>query len=319
MLTVYPDYYPLFHCAADRCEHTCCAGWEIDVDAETVQKYRALSGPLAARMESALAMEPEPHFRLGPENRCPFLNGRGLCDLILAGGEDLLCGICRDHPRYRSFLPGRTEIGVGLCCEAAAELILSRQTPITLLAEGTEEPADENAAALVSLRDALLAAARDRTMPLPARMERVLTLSGAGMPERSMARWAEFYLRLERLDAGWSDILTDLRSQGDSVDITSFLSHMQQRGHEYEQLFSYFLFRHVLSAWDDGDPAGKAAFSVLSVRILFTLGAIHFAKHGDFTFTDQREYARMYSAEIEYSQENLDAIFDALANGYGKT
>ncbi|MGM9614659.1 MAG: hypothetical protein ACI3W7_03885 [Oscillospiraceae bacterium] len=51
---------------------------------------------------------------------------------------------------------------------------------------------------------------------------------------------------------------------------------------------------------------------MLSTRLLFTLGAIHYETHGAFTPADQQELARMYSAEIEYSEDNLDALFDAL-------
>lgn len=30
-----PDYYPAFRCIAERCRHTCCAGWEIDIGGES--------------------------------------------------------------------------------------------------------------------------------------------------------------------------------------------------------------------------------------------------------------------------------------------
>ena len=30
MQYVYPDYYPKFHCLAQRCRHSCCIGWEIE-------------------------------------------------------------------------------------------------------------------------------------------------------------------------------------------------------------------------------------------------------------------------------------------------
>ena len=32
MLYTIPDYYKEFQCIADQCEHSCCIGWEIDVD-----------------------------------------------------------------------------------------------------------------------------------------------------------------------------------------------------------------------------------------------------------------------------------------------
>ena len=133
-----------------------------------------------------------------------------------------------------------------------------------------------------------------------------------------MAEWAAFYLGLERLDERWTARLERLREQGDLVDIIHFRGAMADRAAEYEQLFVYFLYRHLLTAYDDGDIAGKAAFAVLSTRLLFTLGALHFEERGTFTLADQVESARAYSAEIEYSEENLHALFDALTSDYGQ-
>ena len=66
-------------------------------------------------------------------------------------------------------------------------------------------------------------------------------------------------------------------------------------------------------ALDDGDAGGKAAFAVLSVRLLFALGALRCLLRGAFTAEDQLELCRLYSAEVEYSDDNLDALYDALA------
>lgn len=314
MLIVYPDYYPRFQCLADRCRHTCCAGWEIDIDADTRERYRSVSGEIGARLAAAVDDSEEPaRFRLAGDERCPFLNRQNLCDIILAAGNDsLLCQICRDHPRFRSFLPGRVEVGVGLCCEAAAALVLSQTAPVRLLTEGHEPPEEAEAAALLTLRDTLFAAARDRSRPLEARMEHILALCGAELPPYTMADCADFYQHLERLDETWTELLIGLKNRGDSVDIISFRRYLNGREHEYEQLLVYFLYRHFLKAYDDGDVTGKAAFAVLSTRLLFTLGAIHYEIHGAFTPADQQELARMYSAEIEYSEDNLDALFDEL-------
>ena len=117
MLLVYPDYYPAFRCIADRCRHTCCAGWEIDIDPDARAAYGRVTGLLRDKLRRAVRDDPTPHFVLAVGERCPFLTDENLCELILSrGDESLLCRICRDHPRWRSFLPGRTEIGVGLCC-----------------------------------------------------------------------------------------------------------------------------------------------------------------------------------------------------------
>ena len=82
---------------------------------------------------------------------------------------------------------------------------------------------------------------------------------------------------------------------------------MTGRETEYEQLLVYFLYRHFLTAYEDGDPGGKAAFAVLSTRLLRRLGALRWQRTGQFSLEDQAEYARLYSSEVEYSQENLDA------------
>ena len=87
---------------------------------------------------------------------------------------------------------------------------------------------------------------------------------------------------------------------------------MKTRETEYEQLLAYFLYRHVPEALDDGDVSSKAAFAVASVRLLFALGALHFLLHGDFTVEDQIALCRLYSAEVEYSDDNMEALFDAL-------
>ena len=126
MQHTYPDYYPQFSCIAGRCRHNCCIGWEIDVDEDTLASYRRIGGEMGKRLCASISGDGDaPHFLLGAHERCPFLNEKNLCDLILYGGEDMLCQICRDHPRYRSFFSERTEIGVGLCCEEAARLILT--------------------------------------------------------------------------------------------------------------------------------------------------------------------------------------------------
>ena len=39
-----PEYYPEFRCSASRCDHTCCAGWEIDIDGESLARYERLVG-----------------------------------------------------------------------------------------------------------------------------------------------------------------------------------------------------------------------------------------------------------------------------------
>ena len=141
MIVYAPDYYSRFHCIADRCRHTCCEGWEIDIDPVTLNMYGAVDGPLGEKLKRSIFLDPEPHFVLCPGERCPFLTDTNLCELILEKGEGMLCQICRDHPRFTETCGALRETGVGLCCPEAARLLFTRWDPLTFLVEETEEAA----------------------------------------------------------------------------------------------------------------------------------------------------------------------------------
>ncbi|MBR3763552.1 MAG: flagellin lysine-N-methylase [Clostridia bacterium] len=300
MKLIVPDYHPDFHCIADRCRHSCCIGWEIDIDPATREKYRLIPGDFGARLNAAIQDGNEVStFRLGEGERCPMLNRNGLCDLITELGEGSLCQICADHPRFRSFFPGRTELGLGLCCEEAARLILTREKPMKLIVledDGTETPMDEEDECLLAIHDTLICTLQE-DMPLQERLDELLLLGGLTIPEQN---WTEVYRGLERLDSAWDAAL-------DSLDNAA-----PQPPAELENAFvrfcEYMLYRHLPGAMEDEDIPGRVAFCVLSTRVLMALCD---AKPG-CTMEDCIEFARMYSAEIEYSEENISALLDAL-------
>lgn len=143
MKIIAPDYYNEFTCIADKCKHTCCQGWEVDIDEDSLERFNDIPD-ICEKIE----FEETPHFKLLDEERCPFLNEDNLCNMILTHGEDILCQICTDHPRYRNYWEDRTEIGLGLVCEEAGRLILGRDTPMELVElsdDGSfiEQPEDE--------------------------------------------------------------------------------------------------------------------------------------------------------------------------------
>ena len=83
-MIVYPNYYPEFQCIASRCRHSCCIGWEIDIDPETAEYYAEIEGKLGEKLRANIAGGEEAHFCLGAEERCPFLTGENLCESIRA-------------------------------------------------------------------------------------------------------------------------------------------------------------------------------------------------------------------------------------------
>lgn len=172
-MIVKPSYCGSFQCIASRCRDNCCIGWEIDIDEETDQFYRNVKGDFGKRLEDGISREGTPHFRLrGEKERCAFLNDDNLCDIFIHLGEEHLCGICREHPRFYEWyeeipgLPDWTETGLGLCCEEAARLFVSESGPLRLTAEwesgdereqwekAVKHPQTEEAAYLTSILSA---------------------------------------------------------------------------------------------------------------------------------------------------------------------
>lgn len=305
MKTIVPDYYPRFQCIADRCQHSCCIGWEIDIDEETLVRYQAVDGEMGQRLKSHIDTSDDcPHFILGEGERCPFLNGQNLCDLIVDLGEDSLCQICADHPRFCNDFSDRRELGLGLCCEAAAALIVTNPDPIrliTLADDGLDTPADAEEQYLTDVRNQAISIVQDREFSVAERMEHLAAFFDFPVPEYPQ-KWAEIFLDFERLDEAWTTLLHSLEAPVPDCTFPELET-------AWEQLLVYFLFRHLPAAYNDGDVESKLAFAVLSVKLLQWLCAAN--NRGDLE--SLLEYARMYSAEIEYSDENLDILFDCLS------
>ena len=155
MKRIQPRFYRDFHCIASRCTDSCCIGWEIDVDEESLEAYDAATGEFGEKLRANIARgEESAHFVLGVRERCPFLNERNLCEIYIRLGEECLCEICREHPRFYAGDGGVTLAGQGLVCEEAARLWL--ETPLQLVAEDDgEEPEDWASAELAALTAAL--------------------------------------------------------------------------------------------------------------------------------------------------------------------
>jgi len=303
-----PDYYKDFHCIAKSCRHNCCIGWEIDIDPDKFCFYNSVSGPFGDRLRKNISMEDTPHFILDKKERCPFLNSDNLCDIILTLGEEQLCEICAEHPRFHNYLPDRLESGLGLCCEEAGRLILSKNDPVCLISDSPDNESDE----LILLRDEAMTLLQDRKLTISARLDAMLTLCNASLPERTIEDWCSFLLSLERLDDKWTDLLNMLQKEWHNVDIPGFNVYMNSRMTEYEQFTVYLLYRHFCQAESPEDLCSRAAFVSWGFYLMFSLGAVLWTKNGKFSFDDQVELARLFSSELEYSEENMALLLNEL-------
>ena len=307
-----PDYYPDFACIQGACRHSCCIGWEIDIDEASLARFRNTGGKIGDRLTRSIVYDGESaHFHLTEAERCPFLNDEGLCDMILELGEDSLCQICADHPRFRSFFSDREETGLGLCCEAAARLILQRRQPaewVLIDDDGTEEALCEDEMELLQLRDELTAIAQNRQLDIDARIAKIMETCCLQDLNLRFSGRKDFLLSLERLDEAWTGRLEDLNCSLRPSPLPDDPGYSIA----LEQLLVYLLWRHLPGALDDGDLRGRIAFALFIWQLLRDMISAAFEKRGYFEIEDAVELVRLCSSEIEYSDENISAILDKL-------
>ncbi len=141
-MRIEPDFFGRFRCKASACRHTCCAGWEIAVDDETLRQYEY---GLSDAEKSRLISSTDGVLLCKEGEKCGFLRADGLCELIISHGEEILCDICREHPRFYSYSEngGIREAGVGLCCEEAARLWLENDLAFVEADDEYQPDADE--------------------------------------------------------------------------------------------------------------------------------------------------------------------------------
>lgn len=297
MKLIVPDYYNHFKCIADQCNHTCCTGWEIDIDDDTLRKYKYIGGSLGQKLKKHVDFE-SGSFRLLEGDRCPFLDERGLCEIICEKGEHVLCDICRDHPRFRNFFDSRIEMGIGMSCEAAAKLIIEYPHKVRFIEiedDGFDTPQEDEEKAALELRDKAVEILQRSLLTPEERIAEFLFFTGATLPDKTPAQWADTFRSLERLDRSWDKYL-DLLSEAKELSYHD--------GIEFQQLSVYFAYRHLSQSYEDGLMEAHAAFTALSVIIISTI--YNMTESGSLDVLE--DIARLYSAEIEYSQDNLDFL-----------
>ena len=131
MIFGVPSYYKEFHCIADRCQDSCCIGWEIDIDDDTFAYYKSVKGTFGRRLSEHMTGGEEHSFHLTGNGWCPFLNDRKLCDICIELEEEALSEVCTEYPRFTMEYENVREKILSLSCEEVCRILFSSEEKTT--------------------------------------------------------------------------------------------------------------------------------------------------------------------------------------------
>lgn len=297
------SYYSEFKCKASECKHTCCAGWDMCIDENTLNLYKNNTSNFAKTLNNGIDFK-KSKFKTDKNGRCAFLNKDGLCDLITNLGEQSLCQICRDHPRFKCFYDNVQETGLGFCCEQATKIILSHKDKITAVLIKDDESEFKPSFVqeqVLKFRQQALSIIQDRTKSINQRINELLSLCKANVNQNNFAKILKLFRSLERLDKTWYKRLKNLKKQEILVDISQVVSI------ECEQFLANSFYRHLAQA---EDTLWARAITIACVFSWWIIYGIYCGENsngdGEETLCD---IVRDYSCEVEYSITNLQKLF----------
>ncbi len=325
MIYIKPSFYDNFKCIASKCTDNCCIGWEIDIDEVSFDKYNKLQGALGDEIRSKITVSEDGSrcFELSENDRCPFLNDSNLCRIIINCGEDAICDICKNHPRFYEWFPGVTECGLGLSCEEVCRILLQDEKPFSLIEEndGEEIVLDSDDDVIESDTYIFLSAFRERLFDVlfstetdfEEKLVKILSLTGNFCNEqikiKNFNNLVEAYKETEPIDEQWSVFIDGL---GDNLqDILKIEDNFKKSTNGdmlYSKILAYIIYRHFIKAVFDESVKERVCFSVESVRFIYLCDMKTFFEKGDLTLNDRIENLKNWSKQIEYSEENTDYL-----------
>ncbi len=337
MKLTFPDYYKKFACIADKCTDTCCAGWDVVIDSESLENYLGLGGGYGEKIRSLITVDEEGDSIFAARNgRCPFLLESGLCDMYINLGHGNLCRTCRVFPRFTNAFGARVEVGLSLSCPEAARLIFENDNPLTFEtedADGAIIPSDFDAElyfTLLKARKTAINILQSRNFSASRRICAFLRYSQAAQrlindydsggidclsPEEFLNEKAEFspsrarralkgifgaFCSMEFISSDYSTKL----SSAETVDMKGFSAPDT----ELEQLAVYFVYRYFITAAYDGRLLEKAILAAASAGVVNRL----WASEGAASKEQRTEIAQKFSKEIEHSALNMEILTSSI-------
>ncbi len=296
MILKTPYYYKDFKCIAGDCPDSCCQGWEVDADDESLEYYNTITGDIRNRIDSVLDKDEFGNtiFRLADKKRCPFLNSDNLCDMHIAIGGEHTPYTCKMFPRFINDFGGTREMGLSFSCPVAADMMFNSKEHMSFFSEINDLPPQLNEIDaqtyfyLTKARDTAFSILQNKKAPINKRLIALLNY-GADI-QNSLDKYTEgdddisffdVFKNPEIINPEWIDRVDNGKIK--SVKNETF----------NENIASYFIFRYFLTAVNDYDVLSKVKMAVIGVLIVTYFGEDSWTIH-------------LWSKETEHSQYNMD-------------
>lgn len=297
MKIVKPTFYKDFKCIAGDCPDSCCQGWEVDADSDSLEYYKTLDTSLEIkrRIDSVLSKDEFDNtiFTLAPKKRCPFLNDDNLCDMHIAIGGEHTPYTCRTFPRFIYDFGATREIGISFSCPVASDMMYNApsfefETEVNSDLPTLNDIDAEKYFILLKGRAEAYKIVRDKSKSIGVRMTDLLDLGVTLQDE--LAPYAEggdgidffdVFKNPELINPEWKE-----KVENHSVNP---ISDTQAN----ENILMYFLYKYLMQAVYDNDALSKIKMAVVGVLINTYFGEDSWTVH-------------LWSKETEHSQYNMD-------------
>lgn len=305
MKIVKPTFYKNFKCIAGDCPDSCCQGWEVDADSDSLEYYKTLDNSLEIkkRIDSVLSKDEFDNtiFTLAPKKRCPFLNDENLCDMHIAIGGEHTPYTCRTFPRFIYDFGATREIGISFSCPVASDMMYNTEsfdfeTEVNSDLPTVNDIDAEKYFLLYKGRAEAYKIAKDKNKSIRERLNDLLDL-GVLLQEK-----------LFPYDEGGDDIdFFDVFKNPELINpkwkekVENFSLKQVSDTQSNENILMYFLYKYLMQAVYDDDALSKIKMAVLGVLINTYFGEDSWTVH-------------LWSKETEHSQYNMDRYKKLLKN-----
>ncbi len=284
-----------FVCRKGECRKTCCALWQVAVDKKTLHKYKKIKGDFSQRIQDGVDFNSSSLCLR--EGRCAFLNKDNLCDIIINLGKDYLGEVCTVHPKFITSFKGYSEVGIGISCEEGARLLFEFNGKIAPATPPNISKLKGFEREIILFREKVLEIIY-QSCTLKEKILKILSL--IGVEQKAFLSQPLSLTDLELLDKDWAPYRDSFKEL--SLDINSDIEK------ELTNLIAYFIYRHLINAVDVLDLKSRTLFSLFSTLAIHNI--YNNSKNVQKDLSLLYEISRGYSAEIEYSEDNLFKILD---------